>query len=95
MAGLGHNQFPVDEVAAGIRDEGVVENPRAKGIAGNANQGGKRQVTIISKEVWERIMAEMSLDLDPATRRANLMVSGDIDFADSRHKILQICGIAS
>ncbi len=27
-----------------------------RGIEGNANQGGKRQVTIISKEMWEKLM---------------------------------------
>ncbi|MDX1524427.1 MAG: MOSC domain-containing protein [Anaerolineae bacterium] len=61
-----------------------------KGIAGNANQGGKRQVTIISKEKWEGVMAQLGLDLDPSTRRANLMISGGIDLAESRHKVLKI-----
>jgi len=60
-----------------------------QGLAGNANQGGKRQVTIIEKEVWEELMAAMGADLDPATRRANLMVSG-IRLADTRGKLLQI-----
>ena len=60
-----------------------------RGLVGNANQGGKRQVTIIEKEVWERLMAEMGADLDPSARRANLMVSG-IRLADSRHGTLRI-----
>jgi len=68
--------------------------PQAKlkanvGLVGNANQGGKRQVTIIEQEQWERVMALMGADLDPAARRANLMVSG-INLAETRGKTLQI-----
>ncbi|GAB4452742.1 MAG: MOSC domain-containing protein [Anaerolineae bacterium] len=59
------------------------------GLVGNANQGGKRQVTIIEKERWEDIMAAMGADLDPAARRANIMVSG-ISLANSRGQVLQI-----
>lgn len=62
---------------------------RNKGIAGNANLGRKRQVTIIEKEVWEKLMQDLEADLDPSTRRANLMVSG-ISLKDSRKKILRI-----
>ena len=59
------------------------------GLVGNTNQGGKRQVTIIEREKWEAVMAAMGADLDPAERRANLMVSG-IRLAESRGKILKI-----
>jgi len=61
-----------------------------KGIVGNANQGGKRQVTIIQKEVWESLMAQMGGDLDPAARRANLMISGRLDLANTIGQVLQI-----
>jgi MOSC domain-containing protein YiiM len=60
-----------------------------KGIVGNADWGGWRQVTIIEKERWEAITAGLGVTLDPATRRANLMVSG-IDLAESRDKTLLI-----
>lgn len=60
-----------------------------KGIFGNADIGGKRQVTLIEKEVWERHAFAIGLDIDPSERRANLMVSG-IDLRDSRKHILQI-----
>lgn len=63
-----------------------------KGIVGNANQGGWRQVTIIEKERWEAITAGLGVTLDPATRRANLMVSG-IDLEASRDKTLAIGGV--
>ena len=59
------------------------------GLVGNTNQGGKRQVTIIEREKWEEVMAAMRADLDPAERRANLMVSG-IRLAESRGKTLKI-----
>ncbi len=48
----------------------------AKGIVGNADQGRRRQVTIIEEEVWTEVMAEMGADLPPSSRRANLMVKG-------------------
>jgi len=60
-----------------------------RGIEGNANQGGKRQVTILSSEAWREMMAEVGGDVDPSTRRSNFMVSG-IDFTDSRGRILEI-----
>ncbi len=60
-----------------------------QGLVANANQGGKRQVTIIEREVWAERTALAGATLDPSTRRANLMVSG-IALANSRKQILQI-----
>jgi len=60
-----------------------------KGILGNANQGGRRQVTIIEKETWERLMAELGAALDPSARRANLMISG-VSLVNARGRILRI-----
>lgn len=59
-----------------------------RGIVDNANRGGRRQVTIISRERWAELMRDLGADLSPATRRANLMVSG-IDLRDSRGRILR------
>ncbi len=59
------------------------------GILGNANQGGRRQVTIIEQEVWEALMRQFNASLPPSARRANLMVRG-IRLHDSRGRILQI-----
>src|SRR5262249_37566540 len=47
-----------------------------RGISGNANQGGKRQVTILEEEVWEELMRSFGSDLSAAARRANLLVRG-------------------
>jgi len=63
----------------------------AKGLVGNADQGGWRQVTLIEKERWEAVTAGLGTTLDPSTRRANLMVSG-IDLARSRDKTLSVGG---
>jgi MOSC domain-containing protein YiiM len=60
-----------------------------RGILGNANVGGRRQVTIIEREVWERLMIELGAALDPATRRANLMVSG-LPLVHSRGRTLRV-----
>jgi MOSC domain-containing protein YiiM len=46
-------------------------------------------VTLIEQEVWQRLMAEMGADLEPAARRANLMVSG-IRLAQTQTRVLCI-----
>lgn len=60
-----------------------------KGIVGNANQRGKRQVTIVSNKHWTEVTAPLGETPDPRLRRANLLVS-DVDFSDARGKILKI-----
>lgn len=60
-----------------------------KGIRGNANQRGKRQVTIIEREVWDALMQQLGAELPPSSRRANLMVSG-IALAGMRGRVLRI-----
>lgn len=62
-----------------------------RGLLGNANQGGQRQVTILSAERWAALMVELGADLDPAARRANLFVSG-LDLEESRDRILRVGG---
>jgi MOSC domain-containing protein YiiM len=60
-----------------------------KGIVGNANQGGKRQVTIVSSRKWEDVTAPLGETPDPRLRRANLLVS-DIDLTGSIGKVLRV-----
>jgi MOSC domain-containing protein YiiM len=60
-----------------------------KGILDNANQGRRRQVTIIEEEVWQQLMTELNASLDPSVRRANLLVRG-IDLKESRGKVIRI-----
>lgn len=59
-----------------------------RGLEGNADQGGRRQVTIIEREAWDRFMERLGADVDPSARRANLMVSG-FPLADSRGRTLR------
>ena len=59
------------------------------GLEGNANQGGKRQITLLSRERWAAVVDEIGQELDPALRRANLLLSG-IDLRDCQGRVLQI-----
>ena len=47
-----------------------------RGLVGNANQGGRRQVTLIEEEVWSALMEELGCTLPSAARRANLVLAG-------------------
>ena len=60
-----------------------------RGLLGSADQNGRRQVTIISQERWQHVQQELGAALDPALRRANLMVSG-IDLAHTRGKRIRV-----
>src|SRR5437870_2282759 len=75
-------QGPMDPVDTATLDAG-------RGIKGNANRGGRRQVTIISRERWAESMRDLGAELPPSTRRANLMVSG-VNLEQSRGRILRV-----
>ena len=61
------------------------------GIAGNANQGGRRQVTLLSRERWAEVEADLGAAIDPATRRANFLVSG-LDLEETTGREIRIGG---
>ena len=46
-------------------------------------------MTIISSERWSELMNELGASIDPAARRANLLVSG-MDLENSRGRELQV-----
>ena len=73
---------PMDAALAG-------ELVAGRGLAGNANQGGRRQVTLIEEEVWAAMMAELGGALPTAARRANLVLRG-LPLRDSRRRELRI-----
>ena len=60
-----------------------------RGIVGNVEQGGRRQVTIVSQAMLNRVTATLPTAPDPVVRRANLLVS-DVDLANVRDRILRI-----
>jgi MOSC domain-containing protein YiiM len=60
-----------------------------RGIEDNANQGGKRQITVISADAWERLAETLEGEIDPSWRRANVLVSG-VDLRESRGWILAL-----
>ncbi len=63
-----------------------------RGLVGNADQGGHRQVTVIAREAIEAAGIELGLVVDPRFRRANLMVGG-LDLRESRGRVLRIGGL--
>ena len=73
-------QGPMDPVAVATVDD--------RGLTGNANRGGRRQVTIISRERWAELMRDLGAALPASTRRANLMISG-LELQNSRDRILR------
>jgi len=60
-----------------------------RGLAGNANQGGRRQVTLISEEGWAKALETLGNVVEPAARRANLMVAG-VELVATRGKVLRV-----
>ena len=75
---------PMDRVARATLRAG-------RGLVGNADQGGRRQVTIISADRWADVEHELGASVDPSRRRANLLVSA-IDLEHSRDRVLIVGG---
>ena len=73
---------PMDPVLSGTLVAG-------RGLVGNADQGRRRQVTLIEREVWDQLMAEVGGTIAPSARRANLMISS-FPLAHTRDRILRI-----
>jgi len=61
----------------------------SRGLVGNTEQGGRRQVTLIEAEIWQKLMGDLNSNLSPSTRRANLLLQ-DVRLAETAGKILKI-----
>ena len=71
----------MDHVDRAVLDE--------QGLQGNADRGGRRALTIVEREVFERLRPELGETVDPVMRRANLMVSGT-PLAGTRGRVLEV-----
>lgn len=60
-----------------------------RGVVGSADQGRRRQVTLIEREVWDRLMHGLAGEVLPSARRANVMVSG-FPLARTTYRTLRI-----
>ena len=58
-----------------------------QGLLDSADQGGRRQVTLITRERWDLVTQSLGLRVEPILRRANVLVTG-IDLENTRTKIL-------
>ncbi|HXG57062.1 MAG TPA: MOSC domain-containing protein [Vicinamibacterales bacterium] len=79
----------MDPVHVGVLEVG--QGSITGGLRGNANLSARRQVTIMSLERWRELTAALGEDIEPAARRANVMVSG-INLENSRDRVLRIGG---
>lgn len=73
---------PMDSVQEGELIDG-------RGLAGNVDRSRRRQVTLIDRETWDRVVAGLDAQPDPSTRRANLLVAG-VALENTRGRILRI-----
>jgi MOSC domain-containing protein YiiM len=63
-----------------------------RGVLGSADQGGQRQVTLITAERWAQVRATLGIRVEPSARRANLLVSGiDLEQSTGRTLLVGAC----
>jgi MOSC domain-containing protein YiiM len=73
---------PMDGVAEAELEAG-------RGVRGSADQGGKRQITVIDEAAWLDATAEAGGHVDSSKRRANVLLRG-LDLRNSRGRMLRL-----
>jgi MOSC domain-containing protein YiiM len=62
-----------------------------QGMQGSVGRSKRRQISILSREAWDAATGELGMTVDPAMRRANVLVSG-IALAETRGRVLLLGG---
>lgn len=78
------SRLPVKEVSVTL----AVQD---RGLAGDHAGGGRRQVTMLDRDRWLDVCAELGTPLDPGARRANLVLAG-VDLQQCVGRRLRIGG---
>jgi len=73
---------PMEPMDEAVLVEGV-------GLEGSADRGGYRQVTLLDADAWERATTQLGRRVDPASRRANILVRG-IDLRETADRVVRI-----
>lgn len=61
----------------------------SQGVAGSVDRSRRRQVTLLESEAWKACESELGVELDPALRRANILLRG-VKLAHARGRVLAI-----
>ncbi|MFN2442284.1 MAG: MOSC domain-containing protein [Thermoanaerobaculia bacterium] len=59
------------------------------GVEGSADQGGRRQITVLDEAAWQRACRDAGAEVDPKKRRANVLVRG-VELEGTQGKVLRI-----
>ena len=77
-----------------VRGEPMTAVDEAQALAGQGFDGGvgeasTRQVTVLAAEAWADVEATLGMSVDPALRRANLLVAG-LELAGTTGRVLRV-----
>ena len=59
------------------------------GIVGGVDRSRRRQITLIEREVWDRLVRDLGGTADPSARRANVLLTG-IRLTNTRGRVLRV-----